>query len=452
MVKVEVFNGNQIGGCVTVITSEVNGEIHRIMIDYGESLPGSDNKEPFNYPWDEKPIDAVFFTHNHMDHVGRILEIPGGIPIYMGEIAKQVMINMQAYLCKARTEEGAAHRKLYHLLKEDPIIHGFETDEETGLIKKISIPGFSIEPYTVCHSAFDSYMFLIEADDEDGKKKVILHTGDYRGHGRLGAKMIPTIENEVHRDGRVVNILISEGTMMTRSSEHVMTEDEMMAEAAEYLKDHKYAFLVCASTNLDSIASFYQAAQIASQPYGRYLYVYNNYYLTQLRYFAKVAGEKDEVYNMKNIFKLDPYKELKSKQWKEPMLQKKLMEITGFLAIIKPEEWCEKFILPFIEDYRDGIIDEMPVIIYSMWDGYLRDDPANTAKIKNWVEFVQKMESKGVEIKHLHTSGHATPDMITKVILAANPTDEIVPLHTESPENFAKLEIPDELKKKVRSY
>lgn len=441
MTTVNVFNGNQIGGCVTVIETEVNGKTRRIMIDFGESLPGSENTEPFIYPWDEKPIDAVFFTHNHMDHIGRLLEIPEDVPVYMGRIARQVMINMQSYLSRGRGEEALKHRKELETLKDESRVHTFAEGE------KISLDGFTIEPYQVCHSAFDSYMFLVETED-----KVILHTGDYRGHGRFGHLMIPTIENKIKAGGREINVLITEGTMMTRASENVMTEDDMMAEAAEYMKNHKYVFLVVASTNLDSIASFYQAAQIASEPYGRYLYVYSNYYLTQLRYLASAAGEIDEIYNMKNIFKLDPYKELKSKTWKKPMLQKDLMGITGFLAIIKPEEFCEQYILPFIEDYRDGKIDEMPVIIYSMWDGYLRDDYSNTARIDNWIKFVKKMEGKGVEVKHLHTSGHATPKMITDVINAANPTDEIVPLHTESPENFVNLEISDELKKKVRSY
>ncbi|MCQ2749563.1 MAG: MBL fold metallo-hydrolase, partial [Clostridia bacterium] len=418
MTKVDVFNGDQIGGCVTVIKTEVDGKVHRIMIDYGESLPGSDNSEPFNYPWDTEPVDAVFFTHNHMDHIGRLLEIPEEVPIYMGSIARQVMINMQSYLARGRGEEVAKHRRELEILKDESRTHTFTSED------KISITGFTITPHIVCHSAFDSYMFLVETGD-----KVILHTGDYRGHGRFGDRMIPAIK-EIRAE-KEINYLITEGTMMTRSSEHVMTEDEMMMEAAEYMKNHKYVFLVCASTNLDSIASFYQAAQIASEPYGRYLYVYNNYYLTQLRYFADVAGKINEVYDMKNIFKLEPYKELKSKSWKKPMLQKDLCEITGFLAMIKPEEWCEQYIMPFIEDYRDGKITEMPVIIYSMWDGYLRDDPANTAKIESWVNFTQKMEKKGVEIKHLHTSGHATPQMITEVINAACPTDEIIPLHQE---------------------
>ena len=46
--NIKIYQGNQIGGCVTVIThKDNNGNVSRIMIDYGSSLPGSDNKKDF---------------------------------------------------------------------------------------------------------------------------------------------------------------------------------------------------------------------------------------------------------------------------------------------------------------------------------------------------------------------------------------------------------------------
>ncbi len=35
MSDIRIIQGNQIGGCVTVISSEVDGAVHRILIDYG---------------------------------------------------------------------------------------------------------------------------------------------------------------------------------------------------------------------------------------------------------------------------------------------------------------------------------------------------------------------------------------------------------------------------------
>lgn len=452
MSDIKIIQGNQIGGCVTVISTEVDGSTHRIMIDYGSSLPGSDTTEDFEYPWEEEPVDAVFFTHYHGDHVGRLMDIPDSIPLYMGETARQVMINIQAALTKVSEEEGERHKEEFEVLQDNNRIHTFHFNGKY-YDPVTDIPGFWIEPYSVDHSAYDAYMFLIEADDpkyENGKR-VILHTGDFRGHGRRGKAMLPVIKYYVHKNGRKVNALITEGTMMSRMDEEIKTETQMMYEAADYLRDHKYAFLICSSTNLDSLASFYQAAQIASSPYRRYLYTYNDYYRVQLQTFSDTAGAFSDVYQFDNVYRLQLDKELRSKSWKKSMTQKELMERTGFLVIIKPEDWCEKYLDPFIDDYKSGKseMDQMPVIIYSMWDGYVREYSndkdgnriENKAKNQAWIDFLKQQEEKGVEIKHLHTSGHASPKMLADVIKAVAPTDEIYPMHTEHPEMFRELDI-----------
>jgi ribonuclease J len=239
---------------------------------------------------------------------------------------------------------------------------------------------------------------------------------------------------------RQVNTLIIEGTMMSRSNEKVRTEKEMKHEAEEYFKRHKYVFLICSSTNLDSLASFYQAAH-------RYMYTYNNYCRIQLHTFTELVGDFADLYQFRNVYELDLDKELQASGCDAPKTQKSLMEQYGFLALIKPEDWCEKFIDPFVEDYKTGIIDEMPVIIYSMWDGYI--DPKHNARKEKWIKFLNRQEARGVHVEYLHTSGHATTKMLADVINAVNPTDAILPIHTEYPENFRLLPISDELKEKI---
>ena len=452
MSDIKIFQGNQIGGCVTVISVEVNGEIHRIMIDYGASLAGSETKEDFMYPWTEEPVDAVFFTHYHGDHTGRLMQIPPNVPLYMGDTARKVMVNIQAALTRIPDEvEANIHKEELEVLLDDNRVKTFQWNRKTRVYDAIDeIPGFHIEPYSVDHSAYDAYMFLIEASDKkyEGGKKVILHTGDFRGHGRRGKAMIPVINKYVHKNNRKVHSLITEGTMMSRLAEKVKTETEMMFEAAEYMKKHKYTFLICSSTNLDSLASFYQAAQIAACPFERYLYVYNEYYKTQLKTFSDTAGSFVDIYQFHHVHRLNLEKILKSPKWETSMTQKTLMEKTGFLAIIKPEERYEEFLSPFIEDYKAGITKEMPVIIYSMWDGYVEED--NKAKNQEWIDFLKKQEDKGVEVLHLHTSGHAQAKMLADVINAVAPEEEIRPMHTEHPEMFEKLEIQEKYKKRIK--
>ena len=42
--EIQIRQGNQIGGCVTIITYTGDGVTTRIMIDYGMSLPGAEKK------------------------------------------------------------------------------------------------------------------------------------------------------------------------------------------------------------------------------------------------------------------------------------------------------------------------------------------------------------------------------------------------------------------------
>jgi len=445
MRNVEVFHGNQIGGCVTVITSKFKGETHRIMVDYGSSLPGCEN-EDFHYDWDANPIDAVFFTHYHGDHVGQILDIPKDVPIYMGDTARKVMLNLHEHLSKIPNETDAQpHKETYALLADDSRVKTFNYNGKT--YDSIDIHGFHIEPYSVDHSAYDAYMFLIEADEDDHEddKQVILHTGDFRGHGRRGKAMLSIIDSYILRFGkRKVDTLVIEGTMMSRLSEKVKTEYDMQMEAKEYLKNHRHAFLICSSTNLDSLASFHKAWKQVNDEEGgrRYMYTYNYYYKKQLETFSETAGAFASVYDFDNVEVLNLDKELTSKKSGKSYTQKYLMDRFGFLALIKADESCDKYLEAFIDS------DEKPVIIYSMWDGYL--NPESKAFQKPWYDFIEKWKANGVEFKQLHTSGHATAKMIEDVINAVNPQEEIVPMHTENAGEFEKLNIGEELKERLR--
>ena len=113
-----------------------------------------------------------------------------------------------------------------------------------------------------------------------------------------------------------------EGTMMSRPNEEVLSEPEMQFEAAEYLKEHKYAFLVCSSTNVDSLASFYRAAQAASYPGKRYMYVYSSYFLKQLKLYTKTAGAFSPVYRFDRVDKIKFDKQLSHETWDNEKTQK----------------------------------------------------------------------------------------------------------------------------------
>ena len=81
---------NQIGGCIT----EISSDNCKLLIDFGSNLPGNQKAE-----LTEKQIcdiagsaDAVFYTHYHGDHVGLHHLIPASIKQYIGAGAKDIML------------------------------------------------------------------------------------------------------------------------------------------------------------------------------------------------------------------------------------------------------------------------------------------------------------------------------------------------------------------------
>ena len=66
--NIEYLHADQIGGCVTLISTETT----KICIDFGKNLPGSrykDDIEVVGLTSGEAQYDAVFFTHYHGDHI-----------------------------------------------------------------------------------------------------------------------------------------------------------------------------------------------------------------------------------------------------------------------------------------------------------------------------------------------------------------------------------------------
>ncbi len=419
MADIKIYNANQIGGNYTVISA--NGT--KIMIDYGQALPGS-VMEQEDFDWGNDTVDAVFFTHYHGDHVGRILEIPSDIPLYMGCTARSVMLNIHRAL--SQVEELREEQMRYvELLEDEERICGFE---EGKTCKKIG--NIEVTPYSVDHSAYDAYMFLIKTPDE-----TILHTGDFREHGYRGSKMVEVIEKLVlPKAGGRIDTLIIEGTMMERQNEKVRTEYELQQEAAEFFAKHKYAFLVCSSTNLDTLASYHKAALKNHM----YTYCYSKYLLGQLETFTKTAGERADLYKFDKTYLVELDKEFRHKYWKEPKTQEKIMRENGFLCIIKPGEryakWVERF------------ADLKPFVIYALWDGYL--DSARDAYNEEWAEFFAPY-IENEQFLQLHTSGHATPDTIARIIETVKPQRRIYPMHTGKAEAFQKLPIKDEYKERI---
>lgn len=403
-----IHNANQIGGCITDIC--YNNE--HILIDFGENLPGHENQN-YNYDFNSNNVIGVFFTHYHGDHIGRIKEINQNIPLYMGEITQSVLS------CIYKTVHN---EEMSLLINDSNRINNFHENVP------IKIGNFTITPYTIDHSAYDAYMLLIETPDT-----TIIHTGDFREHGHRGFALEKVIKTHITKYGkREIDILITEGTMLSRSDEKPFTERDLMNEATKIFEKNKYIFLLCSSTNLDSLASFYHAAK------RKKICLYGNgYFVNMLSIFSETAGSKTSLYKFDKVFKLlPPKKELHSKKSDRTYTQEELMRKFGFLALISGRE----------SDYDliERFSDLNPKIIYSMWNGYL--DKTKKAYSEKLGKLEEKYKDKFI---YLHTSGHAYKNSLEKVINLINPNIAIMPMHTDNKNAFLELNISPTLKERI---
>ena len=99
-------------------------------------------------------------------------------------------------------------------------------------------------------------MFLIEAD---GKR--LLYTGDFRLHGVRGNVMDKILDRRIG----TVDVVVTEGTTVSRSEHEVVTEWDLQKRVKAYLRQYKYVFVLCATTNLDRIFALARAV-----PRGKY--------------------------------------------------------------------------------------------------------------------------------------------------------------------------------------
>ena len=429
--EIKIHRGGQIGGCVT----EISAGKARILIDFGEDLPGSKNKEKFEFPWDERPVGAVFFTHYHSDHIGRFTETCQHTDVYMSELSREVLVNIHGYLAenlpklakwkpveKAQLlDEARKHAGALEILKgAGQRVHTFRPHEK----KTVSVGDGDIRvtPFWVDHSAADACMLLIETED-----KRILHTGDFRGHGIQGEDGMAMYEAvRSLAEERTIDTLIIEGTMMSRQGEKPYSEDDLRRDTDRLFQKHKQVFLIISSTNLDSFQTFYRAAV----KWKRHVYVYNVYLKSQLETLGRYASQRWDMPAMEDV------KQIKGKS---PEQLK-----NGFVAIIKANVMGIELVKRFGGSH--------PVVVYSMWPGYyLRK--LDTA-LCDFVEVCKKEHIPVYPLTDnsygpLHTSGHASLELIEQVINAAKPR-ELFPIHTEDAWGFLDLDIPEELKETLQ--
>jgi len=375
---------NQIGGCIT----EIKCKNTRIIIDFGDELENTNETfELEGLTYGTPKYNAVFITHSHGDHIGLIDKILESIPVFVEEKSLEIH-NLTCDFCgKERINRNINVFKLPKNIEDTKPIY-----ENKDL---------KVTPYIVDHSSYNSCMYLVEGD-----KEKILHTGDFRNHGRKEYLFDETLKNI----GKV-DLLITEGTTLTRSKEKYMDELELETKAKEIMNNYNQVFIMQSSTNIDRTVSFLKASVKSNKKFVLDLFSY---------YLNKSVDFKIKV-DYKKIFVWKPYKYKSKPDW----FKYKYLDIETSSNIF-PNFTMEvkESMLPDIKMlYKKGVLKNA-CLVYSMWDGYIK-------KEEKLQKFIEELNDMNIEFIALHTSGHADLNAMKKLNEYVSPNKTII-IHTEN--------------------
>lgn len=451
--KIKIHRGlDQVGGCIT----EIRTETSRIFIDMGQNLPGiGETPDPVRdramvsalFSNNVRQNQAVVYSHTHGDHVGLFEYVPNGIPQIIGEGAKILLTIKYDTFLKGREYhltdlvrmgadrndieelklllEEDAHRlakiKKFRIWKRPPLDN---CQKKGHFLKRLlqlwrkeeksdfTIGDIKITPFPTCHSIYDSYMFLIEAE---GKK--IWHMGDYRLHGYQGQEMMDAL----HAYAKDIDVLITEGTLLLHE-EDCIDEHSVSLLMQKTMEENKYVFILSSSTDIERLASIKEAAKRI----GKDLYV-----CSRMTYRMMGLFNSREASKSKGLFAFH------SKFFNEAQHLASMKE-KGFAMIVGVSN------LKKVMNIVGKLSSQDVILVYSAWDGYYKD-PAQIEINPNYKLFRESF-SRVVDI---HTSGHADRKAITSVISTVNPSLAVVGIHKDAEASLSSLPLEERIKKKI---
>jgi len=238
--QVRIHRGaHEIGGsCVEV---ESNGS--RIVLDVGKPLWAEWN-EHVPLPLvaglaegSDPSLAGLLISHPHMDHYGLIDQVDARVPLFIGREA--------ASLLKAAELFSSAGVELHPT--------GYLSDRVP-----LQIGAFTVTPFLVDHSGFDSYSLLIEAG---GRR--LFYSGDFRGHGRKAS----LFKRLLDQPPLPINALLCEGTHIRReqtTDEVPRSELDVELSLAKIMSETTgAAYVVSSAQNIDRLVTVYRASKRA---------------------------------------------------------------------------------------------------------------------------------------------------------------------------------------------
>lgn len=398
------------GSCV-----EVESQGKRLLIDLGLPLDAEGDPRQFlpkmsGLDGKDPSLLGILISHPHQDHYGLLAEVAPTIKTGMGAAARRILIAAGPFMPNKYT----------------PPPTGWDFESE----KPIRIGPFTVTPYLVDHSAYDSYALLIEAD---GKR--VFYSGDFRAHGRKGS----LFDKMIQHPPKNIDALLLEGTCIGRinDSESFPTEQDLEAKFIEAFTAAKGLALVqCSAQNIDRLVSVCRACKQT----GRTLVI--DLYASAVLEATQNLRLPQSSWDGMALFMPKSQKEKVFKNEWFPLLRRHSRHRVLIMNDPRKKPWRgdlvqknpEKYVLLFrplhIGDLEQGDCLAGASYIYSQWGGY--------RERKDFDEVTAFLKRHNIQEQHIHTSGHASPADLKKFAAAMDPK-KVVPIHSFAPDMYNEL-------------
>lgn len=428
---------------------------------------------------DKIQVDAVLISHAHADHFGLVGLLDIDIPIMA---SPETLALIKAYQDSGRTKEHYSviysvirepyenepfYKDTWALLKKKRIGNNKAADKYMLFRKLIPTEAISanfkefitnlgtgskqayktevakthlkfgdpeelpwkIESYTVDHSIYGAVGFVIHTDSHK-----IAYTGDLRAHGERSRRTWEFVQAAKNSD-----VLIIEGTRVSSDKEHSYTEEKDVKEncsmvVSEY--DGKIVMADFSSRNFERLTIF---REIARENGRKLVITEKDAYAISGLLSAGTDIDTDSIF-------IYPKAYLNTSWWQKELSNSELWK-DRYVNPIDIRESPGEYVLAFSLYDITNLLDIKPdggVYIYSSTEAFTEEMELDFITLNNWLVKYGIMsvgfkivDGRPVFERGYHSSGHATPEDIEKIIDIVDP-DIIVPVHTEHPEWFSE--------------
>lgn len=399
--RVRIHRGSkEIGGsCV-----ELESDGQRLIIDFGLPLTAEKNSSQYlpricGLDGNDPSLLGILISHPHLDHFGLLAHLPHTIPIGMGTAARRILTAAVPFLPGEWTTPAGGW------------------DYESG--KSFKTGPFQITPILVDHSAYDSYALYIQSGG-----KSIFYSGDFRAHGRKAA----LFDKLVAHPPRGVDALLLEGSSIGRigDNEQFATEGDIEAELIKAFSETEgLAMVHTSSQNIDRIVSILRASRKTGRKLVIDLYTAvileatGNQNIPQSDWpdVALYIPQSQRI-QIKNGARFDLLKHHAANR----IYIESFQEAPGRATLL--------FRPLHIRDLEKAGCLKGAAYIYSQWEGYWERGAYDG--VRCWLEV------NGIPKHSIHTSGHAGPTDLKKLVSAISPR-RVIPIHSFAPERYPEI-------------